>query len=503
MGPVAAGGRQDQVSAAAGYRAVAILAFLAVPFLAGAPGIARAQGLPPGGACQCPAFGDGSGGPGIIWRGEAVPSVDDIAALAAPILWFSPDEPLLSAREGPVPSPLPCDTPSARGVVYYHLHALVLNGHERVSTPEDDDPRFFEKVRRFTLRYFFYYRRDIGFASHEHDLEGAEFEMAIEQEPGGCRTIRIIRVRGFAHGVDWYSNELQLEGDTRFPLTLLVEEGKHATAPDRNADGMYTPGYDVNRRVNDAWGVRDVLGSGYLAGTAYSASMTKPRRPETRMFPLDSRLTCQVPGNAPQSPDRGMLGRYELRRARTVGPCGAGSESLTRSRKSSGFWPGFNVKQYEFTFARDLADEVSGTKGLIRNISFRYDNGPGVSVILPGIDLHQSYIVPKINYTGNHTVSFQGLLTASAARLFGPYLAMGAGHQQAVRPDPERPELAKEEYKWNVVTEAGVKFRFRVTGKARLLTLGYNFAGVRFGLSAIGFTRPELRLIVEVGAGVW
>ena len=41
-------------------------------------------------------------------------------------------------------------------------------------------------------------------------------------------------------------------------VTLLVEEGKHAVAPDRNADGVYTPGYDVNKRIKDAWGVRDV-----------------------------------------------------------------------------------------------------------------------------------------------------------------------------------------------------------------------------------------------------
>ena len=51
-----------------------------------------------------------------------------------------------------------------------------------------------------------------------------------------------------------------------FPVRVLVEEGKHASILDRNGDGVYTPGYDVNSRVNDAWGLRDVLGSSVLMG---------------------------------------------------------------------------------------------------------------------------------------------------------------------------------------------------------------------------------------------
>jgi hypothetical protein len=495
--------RTSQTSGGTPMRAGAGLACVTWLCLACTPNVTTAQGLVPGGLCHCAGAGADADGPGTIWRGDRMPSLDEIAELAAPVLWFSPDEPLIAARQGPLPSPLPCDRSSDVGVVYYRLHALVLSGSERVSVPEADDPRFFEKVRRFTLRYFFYYKRDIGFSGHEHDLEGAEFEMALERKPDGCHTIRVIRVRGFAHGVDWYWNELQITDDTRFPLTMLVEEGKHASAPDRNADGMYTPGYDVNRRVNDAWGVRDVLGSGYLAGTAYAGSMTKLRRPDTRAFPLDSTLGCPVPVDAPQSPSRGLLNRYELRRAGTVTVCDNGTAPLARLMKSAGWEPGHKVPQYEFTFAREVADEISGTKGLIRNISFRYEDGPGIALILPGIDLHQGYIVPKINITGSGSVSFQGLLTTSAARLFGPYLALGAGHQQVTRIDPESPNLTKDVYKWKMVTEVGAKFRFRVTGKARIFTLGYNFAGVRIGLSAFGFSRLDMRLIAEIGAGVW
>lgn len=93
---------------------------------------------------------------------------------------------------------------------------------------------------------------------------------------------------GAAHGSPWYENRLDLTKpgvtDVSLPPTLLVEEGKHAVTPDRNADGWYTPGYDVNDRPNNAWGVRDAVGSGYVWGSAYRAQMTKPRHGKNRIM---------------------------------------------------------------------------------------------------------------------------------------------------------------------------------------------------------------------------
>lgn len=94
----------------------------------------------------------------------------------------------------------------------------------------------------------------------------------MEEYLGGCTQVRLRRVKGNAHGVSWYANILNVAADTRLPMTLLVEEGKHASCPDRNADGAYTPGYDVNVHVNDAWGVRDVFGSGRLLGSGFSSA---------------------------------------------------------------------------------------------------------------------------------------------------------------------------------------------------------------------------------------
>ena len=73
--------------------------------------------------------------------------------------------------------------------------------------------------------------------------------------------------------------------DMSLPPTLLVEEGKHAVATDRNADGHYTRGYDVNVRPHDAWGIRDEFGSGYLwSAILYSSSGNKPRHGAARVM---------------------------------------------------------------------------------------------------------------------------------------------------------------------------------------------------------------------------
>ena len=77
--------------------------------------------------------------------------------------------------------------------------------------------------------------------------------------------IVVIRVTGEAHGNPWYHHVLIVDTDTRLPIHVLIEEGKHGMATDKNADGYYTPGYDVSVRTNDAWGVRDTIRGGSLA----------------------------------------------------------------------------------------------------------------------------------------------------------------------------------------------------------------------------------------------
>ena len=305
-----------------------------------------------------------------------------------------------------------------RGPVFFQAHAIVLRGGERVTLPPEDDARFFEKVEALTIRYFFYYRKDIGVGSHTHDMEVVDLDLRLG-DTGGCHEIRIAAVVGFAHGVAWYQNELHLGLDTRLPLTVLVEEGKHASSPDRNADGLYTPGYDVNRRQNDAWGVRDVMGSGYLLSSGYSSTMTKIRRPDTRAFPPASPDACPVASQAPQSPDRGLLNRYELRRADTFASCQADEGArLLRMIKTNKFGSTYPPGQYQSQLTRTAAERLTGTNRLLPSISYRYENGSGFSLSLAGFGVGKAYLVPKFNITAHGGRSIQGLLTTSAARFF-------------------------------------------------------------------------------------
>src|SRR5687767_12129210 len=63
--------------------------------------------------------------PGIVWRGAAASmTLQQLAAYAAPVLWFSPDEPLNGRRSGRdirIPEPFPFDARPESPVVYYEV----------------------------------------------------------------------------------------------------------------------------------------------------------------------------------------------------------------------------------------------------------------------------------------------------------------------------------------------------------------------------------------------
>src|SRR5262249_30449430 len=158
--------------------------------------------------------------------------------LLAPVLWFSADEPLLEEGQGPIPSAHPCDAHSDHAVVYYQVTRLTYRGEKPVERPEEDDLEFADKVESFVLKYYFYYPEDFGVGGHIHDLETAEFEVWLEHEEN-CRRVRLASIEALAHGSRWYSNTLKVRPDIKYPITLFVEEGKHAMAPDRNADGAF------------------------------------------------------------------------------------------------------------------------------------------------------------------------------------------------------------------------------------------------------------------------
>jgi hypothetical protein len=266
----------------------------------------------------------------------------DLALHTAPILWFSDGEPLLWQPSEPkaierdfasvpkTPQALPCDPLGpAQPVVYFRLDRVqtqrTLSEAERRGIAAGRLP--LEAMRRLRLNYYFYYPRDEGTNPHIHDVESISVELDVERGRDGQVRIEPSRVTGWGHGSELLANILQIKPsfrnvrgapDVRLPVTILVEEGKHASCPDRGGDGQYTPGVDVNVRVRDAWGVRDVFGSGVL-GSRYSAFMTKSRLKPTQPALLADGDTGPVPVDRyrigpPLAVDDPVRVRYEQER---------------------------------------------------------------------------------------------------------------------------------------------------------------------------------------------
>jgi hypothetical protein len=267
----------------------------------------------------------------VKWCPQSQPAVTavplrEIARRFAPILWFSPNEPLLWAKPEDIVSgwaqaeqdgqKRSCDLKNVGGLerigiphrlrhddgkgpaVYYQL--IEYDGRDPFD-PRNETVNL-TSVTRIGLRYFFYYLCDIGTNAHADDLEALQFTLKVRNVGNECRRLDVAEITGFAHGLEWVYNRLEVEatrrheqadtprvqkaGDLLLPVTVLVEEGKHASSPDRNGDGGFSPGYDVNKNVQEAWGIRDDFGSGLIV-PKYHAEDTKQRHPGYRVFPAD------------------------------------------------------------------------------------------------------------------------------------------------------------------------------------------------------------------------
>jgi hypothetical protein len=245
---------------------------------------------------------------GVLWTvDDGDFTLADLAAKAAPVLWLSPDEPLFS-RNIRGPQPIPGDDFSENYVVYYSIDALVvrrvMKGVDEVPllrdtaavwswNPGETSARAATRLLKVAIRYFFYYPQDVGFRGHTHDLEGAEMHIELTSDR---KALRLTRVAASAHGVSWLTNELKItEGmDVVIPPHLFVEEGKHATAPDREGDAVYRHGHDVNSFLPDSWGVRD---KGRLRQLRrFHGSMFKSRSVSSAVLPPS--LAWEVPEGA-------------------------------------------------------------------------------------------------------------------------------------------------------------------------------------------------------------
>jgi hypothetical protein len=403
-----------------------------------------------------------------------------------------------------------------------------------------------DQLDRVTIRYYFYYPEDRGIGGHIHDLEAIELQIRIEPVCLGnnCYYGALLEsVAGSAHGVGWYTSVLDVfkTSDTVIPISALVEENKHASMPDRDADGLYMPHYDINRYSNDGWGIRDVAGTGTLGSPAYSADQSRvlralhldqrvlpPKWPQRLQNAYDAREAAR---STAARTDTTELPRYEVRRSWTSPACDQGTRKaddehlaaffkdkrphtpgkLTELVNHGGFCESMAVRS-PFNLKVQRASDVTNLLypgprnqyGFMNwtdrlSVSYRNDRGHGISYAgppIPGTEMpiFGGWLVGKANVildgSSIGSASIDAMYTPSASRSASWYLALG--REWSFGHEADRTES-------HVAEEFGLKFRFLAEG--RLLK---TFLGGRIGVRASG-TDPigNARLIFEVGTGSW
>jgi len=209
----------------------------------------------------------------------------------------------------------------------------------RISRIAQESPRDPASIKELHIRYFFYFENETGDTAHVNDLESAEMWVLLERDPSRS-TVRAFlwKIFGAAHGLAWSTNiadlslapavsqrrtwaewllksqgaECESIRESRrnpdparglaaervsmncfYKPVLFVEEGKHAVAPDVNADGFLTPIIDLNASHADAWGIRDSLGTDSRVPPAFTMDSFVPRDLEQlrlpKGFPYDKR----------------------------------------------------------------------------------------------------------------------------------------------------------------------------------------------------------------------
>ncbi len=495
--------------------------------------------------------------PGVVWSGTRDRmTLGELVSHIAPVYWFSPDEPLLYGPRGArtrtpqsgaslrLPEVLPFQAPSPdRPVVYYQVE-------EVVSGTDAPDPGFtrndedigrsvvdFRSVGALKISFLAYFTDEWGLGAHLHDIEAAEFRVAIPRTGAGdvpgvsevrCDqtnyVLMVTTVTAKAHGIIWFWNVLDVDEQTKFPMHLLVEEGKHGLATDKNSDGVYTPGYDVSRHTNDAWGVRDIISTGVLFRGGFEAWMAKERRPEHRVYP-------PLPDDSQARTDFALTGAYDLPHVEYslrpfpqpdlafTSPDVPGPEALYKYM-SGHYLPGWPEEK---SAGDPEWDEWFREGEIVRSfgVAFRYDGAAGVSFTFPLLILRNfedpltgGFVVHRVYLKDFSPTDFgwQLLYTPSASRWLDGYLAAGlevATYDVLQSPADSVPPGAlpntATETRTDFTFETGIKFRGQISNSPlKFLTFLTDFWGLRLGIQSKGFVDIDrFAWVIEFGAGVW
>ena len=464
--------------------------------------------------------------PGVIWTSnDPTISFYELAAHAAPMLWFSPDEMLLFNDQGRIDLPQAFPFESADGpVVYYKIRSLYAHNLSPL-VPETADKEIdfrvldLEEVVAIDLDFYYYFEEETGLGSHPHDIESITLQISVEHVP--CPEIQyaivINRVIARAHGLHWYNSVFDVDQQTFFPLSILLEEGKHASATDKNADGVFTPGYDVSKRVNDAWGVRDVITTGRLFSGGFQGWMAKTRNEESLLFPPYPENSIHYDdfldrfGNAIKEDNT-----YELRPYPSFprGEIDKKLKSLMKSKKPHD-WPKVSrtkgngkIKQWVKEERAFRAVGLSQRWDESSSLSFAIPLGILKSVEAPltgGWLYHKIYLPLDTIETSNgqyydRLIGHQIVHSSSASRWIDTYVGLGYEWHQDILPDNQF------DGKLRFVSEAGIKVRLNIS-KTPLRFLKYissEFWGIRIGWKNVGFREfRQSGFVLEIGAGVF
>jgi hypothetical protein len=454
---------------------------------------------------------------GFVWAGEdPMMTIEKMAALCAPILWFSPDEPLLGKTAGKdirIPMAFPFQDQPDAPVVYYRVRRIMIREEadwSDISVDRSDPGKTvidISMINAIDLDFFFYYPTEEGFGGHEHDVESVEMKVLFGRKGvvvEGLYAMAVWKVVAKAHGVLWYDNTLEVDEYTHFPITILVEEGKHASCTDKNMDGYYTPGYDVNRRINDAWGVRDIIRSGGLRTGGFESWMAKVRDEQSLVMPPipeDSPHREQFIEDGFFAPDFAV---YELRPFPNAEKA---EKKLKPFIEDKGYqeWPEFETFGDIRHFSKWFVDERF-MKSLA--IAYRYDGDNGIVFNFPFFIVKNfeermsgGWIVHRLYFKDKklRDIGYNVLYTTSASRWVDGYFAIGFEYDLYDTPDGE-------ESQWLFVTEPGIKFRANLShSPLKFITkLGTDFWGLRIGVKYTGaWSFTDIGYVVEIGAGVW
>jgi len=461
--------------------------------------------------------------PGAVWWGtDRSMTMKRFVSYMAPIIWFSPDEPSLHGAEGAAirhPEPYTFEPPADHPVMYYQIKDLQVReraeateAFQRDETDIDASRIDLRDVVAGHVSFYAYYQTEEGLGAHPHDIEPTEFRFAvlrgtdIPDRVGNCPDdlyfIIVTRTSAEAHGLVWFWNVLDTDESTFFPMHLFVEEGKHAFATDKNGDGVFTPGYDVNIRINDAWGVRDIIRTGMLFSGGYQQWMTKVRHPEHRVIPPlpeDSPLQ----GNLERRVDGMDLAVYEIRPFPSSELAGDDHalRHLMENQERPG-WPELGRIGDARQFGKFVNDGAA-VKSL--SISLYTDGNLGFGLVFPlfivahlndpmtgGYLLHRMHFKDK----GLRDWGWQIMYMPSASRWLDTYLA--AGYE---RDDEEDASGQIQTYR-DFVFETGVKFRVNIAHSPLKFLPFTDYWGVRFGIKNRGFWSVDrLTYVIEFGAG--